>query len=133
MLSMIEIGKPKTVTLRKRVAGRFVVVTDDNGPVTKTVSSEVRRVTKKPLDGSFCRHRGRKLVVRLASGDLLSLKPKGTRKVMTAQLSDVYRWMIQCAADKIRMEKLRNRKVAKQARLERMRIKAAENRLFSHE
>jgi hypothetical protein len=131
MMPMIEIGKPKVVLLKERIDGRFIPKLDANGqPMTKTIASEVRRITKHNLDGSFCADRGRKLVVCLADGDIIRLKPEGTRKSTSASLSDVYRWMIQAQANRINMERLRNRKAAKDARRLRQKIAREEKRLF---
>ena len=77
-------------------------------PLNKTV----RRVTIGEY--GYGRNR-RKLVVALEKGDLITLLEQGCRTRHTARLSDIYWWMLRCEADKIRMEKLRERKHHKAA------------------
>jgi len=73
----------------------------------------------------------RKLVVALERGDLISIREFGCRTKDTARIYDVLWWMKRSKADKLRMEKLRERKVAKAARLAARRQRAATKRLFS--
>ena len=70
-------------------------------PLNKTV----RRVTVDEY--GYGRNR-RKLVVALEKGDLITLREHGCRTRHTARL--------RCEADKVRMEKLRERKHHKAAR-----------------
>src|SRR5947209_20067437 len=58
----------------------------------------------------------RKLVVALEKGDLITLREHGGRTRHAARLWDIYWWMLRCEADKIPMEKLRERKHRKAAR-----------------
>ena len=78
-------------------------------PLTKTV----RRVTVDKY-GYGCNRR--KLVVALEKGDLITLREQGCRTRHTARLWDVYWWILSYEADKVRMEKLRERKHHKAAR-----------------
>ena len=59
----------------------------------------------------------RKLVVALEKGDLITIRELGRRTKHTARLYEVLWWMLRCEADKTRMEKLRERKARKAARL----------------
>ena len=92
-------------------------------PLTKTV----RRVTQETYGYG---HNARKLVVALERGDLITIREQGRRTKHTARLIDVRWWMLRCEADKALMEKLRERKASKAARLTARRQRAAERRLF---
>lgn len=74
----------------------------------------------------------RKLVVAFEKGDLITIREQGRRTRHTARLYDVLWWMLRCQADKTRMEKLRERKAKKAARLAERRQRSAERRLFRH-
>ena len=91
-------------------------------PLNKTV----RRVTVDEY--GYGRNR-RKLVVALEKGDLITLREQGCSTRHTARLWDVYWWLLRCEADKVRMEKLRDRKSRKAARLADRRQRTAERRL----
>ena len=58
----------------------------------------------------------RKLVVALEKGDLITLREQRRRTRHTARLWEIYWWMLRCEADKVGMEKLRQRKHPKAAR-----------------
>src|SRR5436309_12118359 len=77
-------------------------------PLNKTV----RRLTVDEY--GYGRNR-RKLVVALEKGDLITLREHGCRTRHTTRLWDIYWWMLQCEADRVRMEKLRQRKHPKAA------------------
>ena len=72
-----------------------------------SLNKTVRRVTVDEY--GYGRNR-RKLVVALEKGDLITLREHGRRTRHTARLWDIYWWMLRCEADKVRMEKLRERK-----------------------
>ena len=55
-----------------------------------------RRLTRGALDGSHGADRGRQLVAELVPGDLLVLRPHGTRRPVKVSLFDVYRFAVQC-------------------------------------
>jgi hypothetical protein len=78
-------------------------------PLNKTV----RRVTVDEY--GYGRHR-RKLVVALEKGDLITLREHGCRTRHAVRLWDIYWWMLRCEADKVRIEKLRERKHPKAPR-----------------
>lgn len=73
-------------------------------------SRSVTRLTIEPLDGTNGKDRGRKIVATLAYGDLLQLRPHGTRRVETLRLQDLWSYALRCKANKTHMEKLRERK-----------------------
>jgi len=74
----------------------------------------IRRVT---VDEYGYGRRRRRLVVALEKGDLITIRELGRRTKHTARLYDVLWWMLRCEADKARMEKLRERKGRRAARL----------------
>src|SRR6266568_7802151 len=86
----------------------------------------IRRVT---VDEYGYGRRRRKLVVALEKGDLITIRELGRRTKHTARLYDVLWWLLRCEADKVRMEKLRDRKSRKAARLADHRQRTAERRL----
>lgn len=130
---MIEIGLQKTIVVRTRDKRSKkltpVIDTVTGQPETRIVNAKVVRVTRKELDGSFCRDSGRKLVVSLEMGDRLVLRPAGTRQSIDAPLAEVYRWMIFRRASKEHLERARERKAAKQRARESRRITDADRRL----
>lgn len=127
---MIELGKTKTIVVRERKDGKFVVHYDNDGrPKTRTAPECVTRITRDPLDGSFGKDRGRKLVVKLMAGDVLSLKPHKTQQEpLTARLSDIYRWIIHGRAQKAHMLKMVERKKKLAERREQRRRDDADRR-----
>ncbi len=111
---MITIGRPSTKARR--------IVTKDGAErqFFARTSDEPVRLTRGFLDGTFCRDRGRKLVVTLQDGDLLELRPHGTQHALRASLFDIYHWMIRSIANAEKMAKLRDIKAKKElARAER--------------
>lgn len=75
--------------------------------------------------------RARKLVAAFERGDLITIREFGCRTKDTARIYDVLWWMKRSKAAKIQMEKLRERKAAKAARLAARRQRAATRRLFN--
>ena len=94
-----------------------------------TLDRPVRRVTQETY--GYGRN-ARRLVVILQKGDLITIREQGRRTSHTARLYDVLWWLLRCEADKVRMEKLRERKARKAARLADRRQRGAERRLFSN-
>lgn len=92
-------------------------------PLTKSI----RRVT---LETYGYGGNARKLVVAFERGDLISIREHGCRTKDIARLIDVLWWMKRSKAAKIQMEKLRERKAAKAARLAAQQQRAATRRLF---
>ena len=92
--------------------------------LTKTV----RRVT---LETYGYGRNARKLVAAFEKGDLITIREHRRRTRFSARICDVYWWLLRCQADRIRMEKLRERKARKATRLAARRQHAAEKRLVS--
>jgi hypothetical protein len=93
-----------------------------------TLTKTVRRATAEKYGYG---RKARKLVVAFEREDLIAIREFKRRTVYRARLWDVYWWMLRCQADKIRMEKLRQRKARKAARLARRRQRDAERKLIS--
>jgi hypothetical protein len=72
-----------------------------------------RRITRGALDKAFGADCGRRLVAELAPGDLLIIRPLGTRRPETVELLDVYIWAIKCRVNLARLEKAREAKARK--------------------
>jgi len=129
--AMIVIGSKKLRAVKKRHNGKLVPVFDERDqPVTRLVASEVVRVTREPLGGCYGRDKRRRLVVALRDGDLLELRPEGTRQASSMKLSDVYAYMLRCAANIRVLERARKRKASKSRQRESARMRRAEKRLF---
>lgn len=121
MVGMIEIGHKqlravRTVITEPNGKRRLVPKLEDGQPVTRLVANEPVRVTRNKLGGHFCRYKSRRLVVKFMDGDLLELRPKGTRQAVRAPLIDIYGWILRSTAMKERMTKLREIKAAKEQR-----------------
>ena len=92
--------------------------------LTKTV----RRVTLETYGYGM---NARKLVAAFEKGDLVTIHEHRRRAKFSARIYDIYCWMLHCQANRIRMEKLRQRKAAKATQLAARRQRAAEKRLFN--
>lgn len=82
-------------------------------------SRAVYRLTIGELGYTHGKDKRRRLVCGLEYGDLLVLRPHGTRRTETVALIDVYSFALRSKANKLHMEKLRNKKAEKQAARER--------------
>jgi len=70
----------------------------------------VRRITRGALDRFHGCDAGRRLVASLEPGDVLTLRPLGTRRPESVSLLDVYTWAIKCRVNAERLEQARERK-----------------------
>jgi hypothetical protein len=89
----------------------------------------VRVRTVNPLGGSFGSDKHRRLIVELAEGDTIRMKPEGTRRWISLEAKHVYQHALMSVANKARMEKLTKRKAVVAASRERKSLAAAERRL----
>ena len=78
-----------------------------------TLTKTIRRVTVEEYGYG---QNARKLVAMFERGDLITIREHRRRTKFSARIYDVYCWILRSRADKIRMEKLRQRKAAKAAR-----------------
>lgn len=86
-------------------------------------SRSVARVTAEALGYGHGADKHRKLVARLAYGDLLELRPLGTRRAITVRLVDVYSYALRCAVNRARLEMARARKLELAERRARARLR----------
>jgi hypothetical protein len=93
-----------------------------------TLTKTIRRVT---IENYGYGRNARKLVAAFEKGDLITIREYRRRTTDTARIYDVLCWMKRSKAAKIHMEKLRERKAAKAARVTARRQRAATRRLFS--
>jgi hypothetical protein len=105
------------------------VFDEHDQPVMRLVASEVVRVTREPIGGHFGLDKGRRLVVALRDGDLLELRPEGTRQTSRMAIADIYAHMLRCEANRRHLEKARSSKIRKRVLREIETIKRMERRL----
>lgn len=99
------------------------------GDILDMIESPVGATTREALGGQFGSDKRRKLVVTLEAGDLIVIRPAGTRRAEKMSAVDVYRYMIRCKANLISLTKARERKSKKAERLAAERIARADKRL----
>jgi hypothetical protein len=112
-----------------RLFGHKRPIRDVDGNITGQKESPVCAVTREPLGGAFGADKRRRLIVALAAGDTIQLRPHGTRRSISLRAADVYRYAIQCQANLANLERARARKAKKGEQRERARLDAAERRL----
>ena len=96
--------------------------------------SPVRARTRLPLGHAFGADHRRPLVVTLAAGDLLELRPLRTRRpgaLVTLKAADVYRFGLTLLANRAVLERARAAKARKALRRASDRANRAERRLFA--
>jgi hypothetical protein len=104
-------------------------IRDESGAIIGQKESPVRAATVESLDGSFGPDRGRRLIVSLEGKELIVIRPFGTRRKSIATAKDVFRWMLQCEANKRLADRMREKKSAKATRLAAQRQARAEAKL----
>jgi len=77
-----------------RTFGHKRPVRDQAGAVIAQVPSPVAAMTRDELGGQFGKDRRRRLAVTLADGDVIVMRPTGTRREVSATAQDIYRFMI---------------------------------------
>jgi hypothetical protein len=75
----------------------------------------VTRLTEGTLGGQFGKDKHRRLAISLAFGDIIVLRPHGTRRSESILAVDLYSYALRCKANKSLMERLRERKAKKEA------------------
>ncbi len=93
------------------------------------IEKPCRRVTRGALDGQFGPDRGRRLVASFEPGDVLTIRPHGTRRAETVSLFDVFRYALRCRVNSEHLAKARVAKEKKAVRLAAQRQLRAEKRL----
>ena len=99
------------------------------GEIVDMIESPVAALTREALGGQFGSDKRRKLIVTLEAGDLIVIRPQGTRRAEKMSAVDVYRYMIRCKANLISLTKARERKERKSVRLAAARIARADKRI----
>lgn len=99
------------------------------GKIIDMIESPVCAITREGLNGAYGPDSGRKLIVTLEAGDLISIRPQGTRRAEKVSAFDVYRFAIRCKVNLITLEKARDRKAKKAERLASERVARADKRL----
>lgn len=99
------------------------------GEVLDMIESPVAAITREALGGQFGSDKRRKLIVTLEAGDLIVVRPQGTRRPEKMSAVDVYRYMIRCKSNLIALTKARDKKARKAERLAAARIARADKRI----
>lgn len=111
-----------------RTFGHMRHIRDEAGNIIGQKESPVRVMTREELGGAFGCDKKRRLVLTLAGKDTIKMKPHGTRREVSILAVDVYRYALQCVANKAHMEKMRNRKSAKAIQREKAKLAQQERR-----
>lgn len=106
-------------------------VRNEAGEVIDTRPAPVWRKTERDeLGHNHGSDRGRALAVGLLPGDMIAIRPAGTRRpALEIKPSDLYSFLIRCAANRDTLAKAREKKERKAIRLARQRQERAEKRL----
>ncbi len=73
-------------------------VRDAKKEIVKWMDSPVCAVTRNVLGGQFGRDKKHRLVVSLANGDVIAMRPTKTKRTVTGTAQDIYRYLLRCAA-----------------------------------
>ena len=92
--------------------------------------SPVRAISRNGLSGAYGPDRDRKLVCILDDGDLITLRPQGTRRAKSISVFDVYTMIHRVEAQRINLEKARAKKERLAVRRAAARQESAERRLL---
>lgn len=109
--------------------GHKTPVRDEAGEIVALRPTEVARVTRNELGGCHGPDKARKLVVTLRDGDIVAFRPHGTRREVTATAHDLYTAVLRWQANKVNLEKARERKEALKVSRAAARIAAADRRI----
>jgi hypothetical protein len=107
-------------------------VRDELGRIVDFISSPVAAITLEKLGAAFGPDKKHRLIVTLAEGDLVILRPERTARPIAIAAKDVYRFALMCKANLANLEKARAAKARKAQRLANARIARAERRLFAN-
>lgn len=103
---------------------------DEAGAVVETKLSPARAKTVGELPGNYGLDKGRKLVVSLDSGDLITVRPAGTTRSLAITAVDLYAILLRYAAGRENLTKARAVKERRAVRLAARRQASAERRLL---
>ena len=85
-------------------------VRDRDGAVIGAVSSPARARTVAALGHGYGRDRNKRLVVTLARGDVITLRPERTRRNVSIEARELYAWLVRLQAAKHAAEKKARRR-----------------------
>lgn len=63
---------------------------DEKGELVRVVDSPVRARTARPLTGGYGPDNDKRLVVTLAAGDVISIRPEKTQRAVSVLATDLY-------------------------------------------
>lgn len=109
--------------------GQPIPVRDDAGNIIGVRPSEASRRTKNGLSGSYGPDRDKRLIVSLRDGDIIAIRPERTRREVTVTAHDLYATMLRWQANRVNLEKARERKERASIRREALAIKRTEDRI----
>lgn len=101
------------------------------GEIERLIDCPARAVTHEVCGGQFGSDSERKLIVSLEAGDLVCVRPQRTKRVYRVSAKDLFHWLLRSEANRVNLEKARDRKAKKAERLARARQERAEKKLFS--
>jgi hypothetical protein len=108
-------------------------VRNESGAVLEFIPSPAAAITLEQLGGAFGPDKSHRLIVTLAEGDLIVLRPERTARPVAVAAKDVYRFALMCKANLANLERARAAKAKRAERLAARRVAAAEKRLFKKE
>lgn len=114
-----------------RTFGHKRPVRDTSGEITAMADCPGRAVTKDVCGAAFGTDKDRRLIVSLEEGDLVCIRLSQTRRVHKIAAKDLFHYVLRCEANRVNLERARDRKAKKAERLARARQERAERRLFS--
>lgn len=100
------------------------------GEIIDLIDCPARAVTRNPCGFGFGPDSKRKLIVSLEAGDLIVVRPHRTARPYRMEARDLFRYLLQLEANRLNLERARDRKARKAARLAAQRQARAEKRLL---
>lgn len=101
------------------------------GEIIDLIDCPAKAVTRNPCGFGFGPDSKRKLVVSLEAGDLVVVRPLRTARVYRIEARDLFHVLLRAEANRLNLERARDRKARKAERLARARQERAEKRLFN--
>lgn len=101
------------------------------GEIVSMIDSPARARTRQPFNAPTQRD-SRHIVVSLEAGDLIVLRLSGTRKVWRISANDLLWILMRLEANRVTLERARERKAKKAERLASERQARAERKLFGN-
>jgi hypothetical protein len=99
-------------------------IRDANGEIVGLKEGPAQRITKNPGPD------GKKLIVSLENGDLITIREQHGRKVWSIAANDLYWHLLRIEARNIALEKARAKKAVKQVKKLAAKLKRDEKRLL---